>query len=583
MSKDLFATEDPLLSWLPGETLFSLCSRHHRLWGHAASFRSTEILFGHRRAGTQHDLPSALAEFAARTDGRFGPGIELAIDRTLLRFYRPFLDPQAVGGAIEAMCGPSVAHLKFRLGLLTSRFRAHHPLKACPACIRHDVETAGWAYWHLSQQFPGVWICPVHGELLLESTVKSSGVERFLWHLPKEGQLVAQSSPPSSAALGAFTRLARLILALVERDAPDGWLATSAVQATLRLQMANRGWITAGRNIRLEQAAFAYLEHCRPLRPASELSGLPANPDEAKAQLGRLIRPLRSGTHPLRLLVAIDWLFKDADEFVAMHAGVPSRASSSAETAIGAAGRADTHEDPRKARLLYLLGAGESATAAARSIGIDVATAIAWATAAGVAVGRRPKILTPEVLQSLVCDLLAGLDKVDAAGRHGVSVVTVTRVLRTEIGLHATWAAVRTGMARQAARESWLALLAQRHSLGMKLMRASNPSAYAWLYRNDREWLRAHTPSGRVDASEARAGSVRWDERDEALRLDVRRALVRLSAERPGEPLRLWQIYQVVPELKAKLAALERLPLTRRTLESALARSGATTRPDLFE
>ena len=583
MSADLFAIEDPLLSWLPGETLFSLCSRHHRFWGYATSFRSTQALFGHRRAGTQHDLPSALAEFSARTGGRFGPAIELARDRTLLRFYRPFLDPQVIGGAAEAMCGPSVAHLKFGLGLLTSRFRAHHPLKACPACIRHDVETAGWAYWHLSQQFPGVWICPVHGELLLQSTVKSTGVERFLWHLPKEGQLVAQSTPPSSATLEAFAQLAGLIVALVERTVPDGWLTTSAVQATLRLQLAKRGWMTAGGNARLEEAASAYLQHCRHLRSASELSCLPANINEAKVQLGRLIRPLRSGTHPLRLLVAIDWLFKDANEFVAMHAGTHPRPSDSAVAEIGKEAPASGYQDPRKARLLQLLGTDQSATAAARSVGIDVATAIAWAAAAGVAVGRRPKILTPEVLRSLIRELRAGLDKVAVAERHGVSVATVNRVLRTEIGLHAAWAAVRTGLARQSARDAWMALLAQRQALGVKLMRASNPAAYAWLYRNDREWLRAHTPNGRVDAADPRASSVRWDERDEALRLAVRQALVRLTAERPGEPLRLWQIYQVVPELKAKLAALDRLPLTRRTLESALARPGTTTRPDLFE
>lgn len=34
MSVDLFPRVDSLLPWLPGETLFSLCSRQHRLWGY---------------------------------------------------------------------------------------------------------------------------------------------------------------------------------------------------------------------------------------------------------------------------------------------------------------------------------------------------------------------------------------------------------------------------------------------------------------------------------------------------------------------------------------------------------------------
>jgi hypothetical protein len=581
MKADLFARHDPLLSWLPGETLFSLCSRHHRLWGYATSSRSTQVLFGHRRAGTQHDLPSSLAEFAVRTDGGFGSAVELARDRTLLRFYRPFLDPEEVEGAAEAMCGPSVAHLKFGLGLLTSRFRANHPLKACASCIRHDVVTDGWAYWHLQQQFPGVWVCPVHGEPLLESTVKSTGVERFLWHLPVESRLSAASGLSTAASQELLARFAGLNIALVERDAPDGWLSAPRVQATLRRRLATLGLVTSAGNTRLQEAASEYLEHCRALRAVSELSSLPASLEEAKVQMGRLIRPLRSGTHPLRLLVAIDWLFKDAADFVATHVGAPPPDEVRAHATTATSTPTHAAEDPRKARLLDLLSVGESATAAARSIGIDVATAMAWAAAAGVSVGRRPKVLTESVRQSLIRDLRAGVDKLDAAGRHGVSVETVTRVLRTEIGLRTAWTAARTSLAQKRARESWLALAQQ--PLGVKLMRASNPAAYAWLYRNDRQWLRENSPSDRVATVEPRSSPVRWDERDEALSLAVRRAVLRLSGERPGVPLRLWQIYQAVPELKPKLAALERLPLTRRVLESALGRSGKDEMPGLFD
>jgi hypothetical protein len=283
------------------------------------------------------------------------------------------------------------------------------------------------------------------------------------------------------------------------------------------------------------------------------------------------------------LLVAIDWLFKDADEFVAWHEGTPPHVDSRAEAATGTKTQESMNSDYRKEQLLDLLRDGTSVTAAARSIGIEVATAMAWAAAAGVAVSRRPKILTLELRRSLVQNLQAGLNKVDAAARHGVSVETVTRVLRTEIGLHAAWVAARTNLARQAAREAWLSLLAQQPSLGMKLMRASNPAAYAWLYRNDRQWLREHAPSVRTGVSEPRASSVRWDERDEVLSLAVRRAALHLSEERPGRVLRLWQIYQVVPELRPKLSDLERLPLTRRALESVLGRSKTGSRPPLFE
>ena len=115
----------PMLDWVEGETLFSLCSRLHQMWGHCSSWQTTQLLFGHRRAGTHHDLPSRLQEFDTRTAQRYGPASELAMERTILRFYRPFVPSAGVRSAAETMRGASVAHLKFRLGLLTSRFRAN--------------------------------------------------------------------------------------------------------------------------------------------------------------------------------------------------------------------------------------------------------------------------------------------------------------------------------------------------------------------------------------------------------------------------------------------------------------------------
>lgn len=67
MSVDLFPRVDSLLPWLPGETLFSLCSRQHRLWGYSLSSRSTEIMFGGKRTGR---FGGPLHRGIARTPGR---------------------------------------------------------------------------------------------------------------------------------------------------------------------------------------------------------------------------------------------------------------------------------------------------------------------------------------------------------------------------------------------------------------------------------------------------------------------------------------------------------------------------------
>jgi hypothetical protein len=233
------------------ETLFSLCSRHHRLWGYSSAAQTAHLLFGGRRVGIHHDLPSGLDDFCKRTGGCLGSPAEIALERTLLRYYRPFLEEHETGAAVQTMRGRSVAHLKFRLGLLTSRFRANHPLKACPECMTADVESMGWVYWHIGHQYPGVWVCPEHACWLRVSTVKSTGVERFLWHLPTEDRLAAAVPEPSRASTEAASRLARNLVALIEQASGAGVLQLQRVRPALVQRAAGHGWITRGGSLRM--------------------------------------------------------------------------------------------------------------------------------------------------------------------------------------------------------------------------------------------------------------------------------------------------------------------------------------------
>jgi hypothetical protein len=61
---DFFGVESPLLSWIGDETFFGLCSRQHELWGHGNSATTALVLFGQKRLGTHHDLPSGLGAFS---------------------------------------------------------------------------------------------------------------------------------------------------------------------------------------------------------------------------------------------------------------------------------------------------------------------------------------------------------------------------------------------------------------------------------------------------------------------------------------------------------------------------------------
>lgn len=584
---DLFG-KTTFLAWIPRETLFSLVSRHHYFWGHTLAARTCEQFFGYRRAGSQHDLPSRLSHFVTRTGECFGNVEKVAKEHTLLAYYAAFISADELENAIACMAGDSVAHLKLRLGILTSRFRANHPLKACAACMAEDRAAFGWAYWHVDHQYPGVWICQKHDESLRESTLKATGVERFQWHLPSEEHFREWPTEKRIAIKGAqveLQSLSRQVLDLVSQASVQN-IDTSRLHEVYRAELVRRQWVSSGGSFRMPVISASFLDHVKHLRAIPELEALPTTADEAAIQLGRLLRPPRSGTHPLRHMMLINWLFGSADVFWQAQASALTPPVALPTTIFSADQKSNnSNNDPRREQLIGLLTVQkQSARMVARAIGIDVGTAMSWAAQAGLSISRRPKKLVAELRQRTIAELQNGIDKAVVAANAQVSVVTITKLLLSEVGLHAAWRQALEQRARATAREVWVQLLQTHFGVGTKFLRALEPAAYAWLYRNDRAWLDSHKPDQQTLPARSGGLHVLWDERDQTLSAEVRQAAQSLRRGAGTRQIKLWQIYQAIPALKAKIAALDRLPLTRRAIDQAIQRHVAkSAAPDLFD
>lgn len=559
-----FFPDEQLLQWLPGETLFSLLSRQHLLSGVPLASRTSERFFGRSRAGYQHDFPSHLASFVERTSGQLGGLRSVALDHTSLSFYRAFISSLECRQAIESMAGDNVAHLKLRLGILTSRFRAHHPLKACPTCMAEDMQLTGWAYWHMAHQHPGVWTCTKHSQPLLASKLKATGVRRFQWSLPRSIELDDAHSFTSSDALERFNRLSQLIGTMVDLGTDEPF-SVSSFYLAYRNVMKSRGWLTMSGNLRMKVIIPEFLEFVRPLRCVDELKGLPQTSSEASDMLGRVLRPPRSGTHPLRHLVMIDWLFDDASMFQqAINEHQPADNPLRSAVAIRL-------EDPRKGELRrLLLDDMSSVRAAAKTLRIDTQTALLWAKQSGLAVSKRPQKLSDDVRLFVETALRRGTNKSDIQRQTGLSASTVNRLLLADPALHLAWSQARMDGARQEARSAWKALLDAGSDQGIKWMRSLEPRAYAWLYRNDRAWLDAHRPMALTNSQRVRKPAVDWDARDIKLSAEVSAVSLKWMTENNVRRIFFWQLYQAIPELKAKRSALHRLPLTRKAIDIAL-------------
>ena len=137
------------------------------------------------------------------------------------------------------------------------------------------------------------------------------------------------------------------------------------------------------------------------------------------------------------------------------------------------------------------------------------------------------------------------------------------------VGLQAAWHLARHERACKTARELWRRAVSANPVSGVKAVRILEPAAYAWLYRNDREWLNREV-SSMAKAIPHGGLTVDWDARDAELADTVMKASEAITSARHGTRIKLWQLYQRIPDLRAKLGRLDQLPLTQRAIRVAL-------------
>lgn len=563
------------LAPLPDETLFSWCSRYHRLAANGLDRATCLQLFGHPWIGSAHDFPARIDALVARSNGTLGAAEQVIRERTLLPFYLPFRLPPLGQQAVTALRGEGIRHLKYRLGLLTSGLGAAHPLKACPACMRRDLGDLGWGYWHRSHQLPGVWLCPTHHIPLRVSHLKLEQVARFAWVLP----VLAHCSPVACLEGHAKTatrddwlsRLGNLSCLLMDCRAGD-FADPVRIGEAVRRRMKEMGMAYPSGRIHW-QAVAPWLN-----RLASNLASLPGLNQQAdstllQTQLTRLLGA-RALTHPLRYLIWIATWFDDLKDFQQEYGRATTGAAKVAGTNSGKGPRRPAIElDQAQAQALLAVLQGKiSVTAAAKQSGVSYATMAAWASRGAFEPPRRPKKLEDLSRGLAVRMLYEGANKEEIAHACQVSVVTVTRILRTVPGLQEQWHHIRHERRRTAAREAWKSVSGLHAYLGVKVLRRLEPAAYAWLYRNDGEWLRASLDTVTRVLSSNHA-TIRI-QREDTRMADALRGVV-LALRQAAVPLSLTELKRALPALGKAIRYPERWPLTVKALASIASVSGS--------
>lgn len=310
--------DEPRMTYLPDETVFSLIGRQHRLWGFSSTRSTARILFGNERCRLRHDFPRALDTLAARMDGGAGSAVDAAREHTLLRYYLPFRTNEDGQRALESMRRAGGAGTKNCMGLLRSGLAAKHPLKACPTCMREGLATHGWTYWQLQHQFPGVWFCPLHGEPLM--VLKNGDCTRAggAWALPTFELLDRNwATHLSDQEADCLAEFGSMTIRAVELARNRSGFYVRAVVQKLKIKMQQFGWINSNSgSIRTREASRSWLRYWSPIRAAPDLQFLHQPGEAARCFRDVLAQSGGAHAHPLQVLLAFDWLIGDVDVLV---------------------------------------------------------------------------------------------------------------------------------------------------------------------------------------------------------------------------------------------------------------------------
>jgi Tn7-like transposition protein D/TniQ len=163
------------------ELLYSIFARYAAYLQPSATRRFFEAVIGSSYASIMYG--SDLDGLAQRTALTWGTSARDLLERhTVLPFYGHYLPPELHENVQRAFLKPRSVKAVSLLGLSNSGVLGPKTLRYCKSCVRRDLVELGETFWRRSHQLSGVFLCPEHGELLINSAASISSRVRGKLH-----------------------------------------------------------------------------------------------------------------------------------------------------------------------------------------------------------------------------------------------------------------------------------------------------------------------------------------------------------------------------------------------------------------
>lgn len=479
------------------QTLYSWCGLTHALNGGVCARTTSTRLFGAPYAALCHDFPSRLNLLERSTRGVLGSTRDIALRNTLLGYYLAIVRRSRAEQIIGLLRTGTIRHLKMLLGITASRVGGHHPLKGCERCFADDEASRGLAYWHVEHQLPSVLVCSTHRCPLFIAWDPVTPVHRRHWLLPRleHRYMRAEIPVPGDAAMERLLRLAADSARLM--TLPPASLEPEQLTRGYQRLLQEAGLATRNGNLRTARIVALVKERYRGLDELPGLAPLKAIDDQWPGLAASLSRRTARPGHPLKHLLLIAAISDSWDQFFEAcmpAAPVNEIAAPTVAEAVTAANRLDRFKE-------LVTVHGKSLAAASHALGVSRTTGTLWAKKLKIAYTSRGRPVAERTAAQIRRQLKNGDSISHIATSTGVSMTTIYRIVGTDPEISERRRADAFARQQEIARRTFAALCRTQSDQSLKSIRSRPGNSYAWLYRNDHQWLASQlAEQGRVSS-----------------------------------------------------------------------------------
>jgi hypothetical protein len=448
-------------------------------------------IYGNSRKRIHPYLPGLINDFAKFF--KLSPH-QVITDKTiypLISFAQP-LDAAKVKVAMlkltddKALLCTSLTH---------SRFRSFYGLNFCPRCAELDVESFGFAYWHIGHQIPGMQACHQH-QCLLNSIPMGDGNDDRKLILPPMHNLAAED------AWSAQVRYAKFASNLLELIKVRDINYSVGYRCLLKERALTYG---EGGQLKIQVITSLIREYWRDLSYCDHnQAGVPFSLSSFN-YLGRMLRvKTHAYCHPIKHILLGCWLTDNNAEHL-LTCAMPTQPSTAA-----APKRNDTTTD---AQIIALLKCGKSLNAIQKLTGKSRSYSKRIARVNRIQHQTNALRFSNETNRRVLIKAMYGVHRNDIARELNVGVGFVEQVIAAEPNMSIWRKHLRV---RRNVMEAYLKLreIVKSHPTWRRTeIRNLAQSEYFLLYNNDKSLLANVLPK----PNKPKVYSKNWAAEDERL------------------------------------------------------------------